>query len=246
MENELENPSYYGILPANVRYDQDVSSSAKLLYAEISALANMRGICWATNKYFAELYKVNKTTISAWVKQLETKGFIRTKTIAGGYRGISVVATPSEKAEGGVRKKPNHNNTVTNNSIVENEKSLLLLVNKITGRNFRVFGTKSGVKKTLDTFTLVEIESALTALARDPWHRPKLKELSIDYFIRSTTIDRFLDTKATSGDKVGDAYGFLNGKKIITEDEDGNYYWGGELITPQNEERVMEEQDAQG
>jgi hypothetical protein len=74
---------------------------------------------------------------------------------------------------------------------VELEKNLLALVNKVIGREFRVLPER-GVKKTLDAFSLVEIELALTALARDDWHHERIKELKLDYFIRSTTIDKFL------------------------------------------------------
>jgi len=76
-------------------------------------------------------------------------------------------------------------------TLTKQKKDLLLLVNKITNRNFRTFPER-GVKKTLDNFSLVEIESALRALVEDDWHREKVKELSIDYLIRSTTIDKFL------------------------------------------------------
>lgn len=79
-------------------------------------------------------------------------------------------------------------------SLESRKMKLLSLVNRVTGRNFRVLPEK-GVKKTLDAFSLVEIEQALTALAADPWHKPKLKELSLDYFIRSTTIDKFATSK---------------------------------------------------
>lgn len=196
MDPELEKePTYWGQIPASVRYDKNIPPAAKVLYAEIQALTNMRGICWATNKHLAGLYGVQPTRISAWVKQLEEAGYVRTKIIEGGFRGISVLLDPSGKAEGGVLKKRNHNNTVTNTkSIVDLEKSLLALVNRITGRDFRTL--PRGSKKTLDSFSLVEIEVALTALAADPWHRPKLKELSSDYFLRASTIDRFKDQQA--------------------------------------------------
>lgn len=70
------NVGYYGLLPAKVRYDEDLVANAKLLYSEITALCNREGYCWATNEYFANLYNVNEKTISRWIKQLKTKGFI--------------------------------------------------------------------------------------------------------------------------------------------------------------------------
>lgn len=245
---ETDNPNYYGIMPAAVRYDENLSASSKVFYAEISALANVKGICWASNKYFARLFKVQPTRISEWVRQLEVAGHIRTKKItndSGTYRGISVVTPPSGKAEAPLLEKQKHNNKTNNTLSVELKTSLLALVNEITGRQFRTLPEK-GVKKTLDAFSLDEIRTALTALAHDPWHKPKLKELSIDYFIRSTTIDRFMGVVSTLGGKpTSDAYGFKNGKKVFTEDEDGKQYWGGELITPQNQAQVLKERNEQ-
>ena len=48
-------PSYYAVIPANVRYDKTLPPLARLMYAEITALSNQYGYCFATNKYFAEL-----------------------------------------------------------------------------------------------------------------------------------------------------------------------------------------------
>lgn len=75
--NEQE-PNYYAIIPAEVRYDGDLIPNAKLLYGEITALCNKKGYCWATNEHFAELYKTSEKTISRWVKNLEDKGYIAT------------------------------------------------------------------------------------------------------------------------------------------------------------------------
>ena len=73
-----EKPSYYAIIPANVRYS-DLKPNAKLLYGEITALSNKHGFCFASNNYFANLYNVNKNTISAWISELKNKGFITVK-----------------------------------------------------------------------------------------------------------------------------------------------------------------------
>src|SRR5699024_1833066 len=71
--------SYYAIIPANVRYDKRLTDGAKLLYGEITALCNQEGYCWASNSYFAELYKVSNVTISKWINQLARKGYITTQ-----------------------------------------------------------------------------------------------------------------------------------------------------------------------
>lgn len=74
-----ETPNYWSVIPASVRYDSKLSSSAKLLYAEISCLCNAKGYCWATNKYFAKLYKKHNKTVSRWISRLESQGHIRTQ-----------------------------------------------------------------------------------------------------------------------------------------------------------------------
>ncbi|MGY0692948.1 conserved phage C-terminal domain-containing protein [Virgibacillus sp. FSP13] len=73
--------SYYAIIPANVRYDNDIPANAKLLYGEITALCNQEGYCWAGNSYFADLYNRDKSTIARWIKQLEEKRYITREVI---------------------------------------------------------------------------------------------------------------------------------------------------------------------
>lgn len=74
-----EKPNYYAIIPASVRYDDKLRDKAKLLYGEIVALSNKDGYCYASNKYFADLYKVSKMTISSLIKELEENSYIETE-----------------------------------------------------------------------------------------------------------------------------------------------------------------------
>lgn len=73
----MEQPNYYAVIPANVRYDKDLTANAKLLYGEITALAQKNGACFATNKYFSELYNLSERAISRLICSLKDKNYIK-------------------------------------------------------------------------------------------------------------------------------------------------------------------------
>lgn len=75
-----EKPNFYAIIPANIRY-ADITPNAKLLYGEITALSSKEGFCFASNQYFADLYKVSKVSISKWIKELTDNKFIESEII---------------------------------------------------------------------------------------------------------------------------------------------------------------------
>ncbi len=106
-----EEPNYYAIIPANVRYDKRLIQGAKLLYGEITALSNQKGYCWASNNYFMKLYKVSRNTVQSWLKSLEVCGYISREVVykegsqeidtryirISGYPSPENLATPSPK-----------------------------------------------------------------------------------------------------------------------------------------------------
>lgn len=121
----MEQPNYYAIIPANVRYDKDLTPNAKLLYGEITALCNEKGCCWATNEYFANLYGVSKTTISLLIKKLIDRGYINseiiyedgTKKILNRY--LRIIKYPiKENLNTPIKENLKDNNTSINNTSI--------------------------------------------------------------------------------------------------------------------------------
>ncbi len=46
----MEKPGFYAILPATVRYDRRLKSAEKIFYAEITALSDKTGYCYAEQR----------------------------------------------------------------------------------------------------------------------------------------------------------------------------------------------------
>ncbi|MBW4837619.1 MAG: helix-turn-helix domain-containing protein [Staphylococcaceae bacterium] len=76
-----DQPSYYSIITANVRYDNRLTDSEKLLFAEITSLSNKYGYCTASNNYFAKLYQVVKETISRRISKLQSLGYLKVELV---------------------------------------------------------------------------------------------------------------------------------------------------------------------
>jgi len=120
----MEKPNYYAVIPAEVRYDETLPPNAKLLYGEISALCNKEGYCWATNAYFAKLYKSTNVTVSRWFSALERAGYIQTdieydKKSMKVTKRYTKLLSLNKNDKGGINKNDKDNtviNTVNNTS----------------------------------------------------------------------------------------------------------------------------------
>lgn len=94
---DIREPGYVAIIPAPVRYDSRLKDKAKLIYGEITALCDKYGKCWATNKYFAELYGISITAVSLLIKNLKDCGYINSQFVYKGnskeveYRYLTIV-----------------------------------------------------------------------------------------------------------------------------------------------------------
>jgi hypothetical protein len=76
-----ENPNYYSIITADVRYSKDLSCFEKLLYSDITALTNKNGYCNASNKYFAKVFNKTVRSITQAISNLVKHEFLESVLI---------------------------------------------------------------------------------------------------------------------------------------------------------------------
>lgn len=125
---ENSKPNYYAVIPAIVRYDNDVMDKAKILYGEISALSGKYGYCFATNQYFANLYNISDRQVRRLLNSLASKGYIiidkeselrKIYTFEGAIELTFLldknVRHPGQKCPPTPDKNVRHNNTSINN-----------------------------------------------------------------------------------------------------------------------------------
>ena len=180
-----EKPNYYSILTADVRYDKELKANEKLLFSEITALANKYGYCTASNGYLADLYDVKKTTVSHWLIHLKEKNYIRIEIERNDKkeiisRKIYPVSTPiAQKSKVNITSINNINSEVDK----ENKKDrfdydkFISWFNEITGRSF---SSKALFKKYINArlnegFTKEDIAKVVTFKA-GKWKDTEMKE----------------------------------------------------------------------
>lgn len=81
---EAVKPAFWAVLPAAVRYDEELPPNAKLLYAEISSLTDRRGYCYASNEYFTRVFSLSERTIQNMLNALKRGGYVRITDGNGG------------------------------------------------------------------------------------------------------------------------------------------------------------------
>ena len=100
MRQENEKPGYWAVIPAKVRYDEELRPNAKLLYAEITALSNAEGYCWASNDRLAAWYGISPKTVGALIQQLAEKGYITVELLRDDSRTIEQTLALVERSFG--------------------------------------------------------------------------------------------------------------------------------------------------
>ena len=121
-DNERRQPAYWAVLPAPVRYATDIGSGEKLLFAELSALAESYGYCWANNDYFARLYGKDERTVIRWLNRLEEHGYIRIENMGTTKRRIFCGVNP-------LNRGTDKNVTGTDKNVTGTDKNVTAIYN---------------------------------------------------------------------------------------------------------------------
>ena len=101
-----ERPAYWAVIPASVRYDQNLPPNAKLLYGEITALSNAKGYCSARNAYFADLFGLGEKSVSRLIAILAKGGYLRVEVIRNEKNEVVERRTIPIYGADGVRPPP--------------------------------------------------------------------------------------------------------------------------------------------
>lgn len=130
----MNNPNYYAIIPANVRYNKELSYLEKFLYCECTALSNVQGYCNAGNEYFAKLYDKDKATISRAISKLQELNFIHIEYERSGARITKRKIYPLDIKTAN-DKIVNGTETTNDKNITREQEKLLLAIDKIVKEN---------------------------------------------------------------------------------------------------------------
>lgn len=190
----MEKPSYYAVIPAEVRYDENLSPNAKLLFAEITCLCNKNGVCNASNKYFSSLYGVSTVSISKWISQLINREYIKTNMIyhdgSKEIKSREIVLLISAEL-------------LKEEEVVEdiNFDSLLKWFNKLTGKNGRSVSDK--VKKQFrarikEGYNKSDITRAIKNCFEDDYHKANPKYLTLEFISRPDKFEKYVGASSSN------------------------------------------------
>lgn len=97
--NVPQQPNYYSIIPADVRYNKNLSFSAKVIFGELVALSNIYGFCFCTNDYLARLFNLNARQIQRILYDLRVNGHIKVEFDVNHKRKIYIITQARIKTE---------------------------------------------------------------------------------------------------------------------------------------------------
>jgi hypothetical protein len=72
----LPKPNYYSIIPADVRYDEELPSSAKIIFSELTIHCNEDGYCKIHKDKISHKLNMNPTSFNRNLKKLLNKTYL--------------------------------------------------------------------------------------------------------------------------------------------------------------------------
>ncbi len=67
----------YSLIPITTLSDNRLTSLEKLLLFHIVSLCKQKDYCWATNKYFCDIYNVSRQTVSKSINNLSKSNYLK-------------------------------------------------------------------------------------------------------------------------------------------------------------------------
>jgi len=104
MEEDIQK-SFWAFIPSMALSDKNLCSTEKLMLAEIYSLANQYGICYPSNKHFADLFDISERLVRRYLAHLQKEGWIEIILEEGYKRVIRINFSPlDDKLRNGYKK----------------------------------------------------------------------------------------------------------------------------------------------
>ncbi len=193
MENNVQS-SYYAIIPAYIRYNKNLKFAERLMYGEITALSNKEGYCYASNRYFAELYGVSQSTISRWISHLAELNSIKVEIIRNEKKEIverriyindnpymqNCIYPYMQKSQNPIRKKSKDN--IININMLD---SLFnYIINKENEIPEEFIGLETDIFRILDKYEMIFTEDILKYMKPENIEKIKIITYSLALVVK--------------------------------------------------------------
>jgi hypothetical protein len=168
MEVGMDKPNYYAIITAEVRYDKRLTSFAKLIFAEITALTNKEGYCWANNFFFAKNFETTERTVQRALSTLEDCGYIRKELLNNNTeRKLYICATKQSEGVDKIVSVTNDKKVIHNNTRKNNKKEYIYDRDIIDFEKFwkALMGRKLQKPSALKAYTQIDTDLSAEELA---------------------------------------------------------------------------------
>ncbi len=97
----MKDTSFFTIIPATIRHDNNLTLLQKMLLGDLIGLADKDGYCAVSNSYLAKLFDRNPRYISEQLRELERGGYIKMDNKNGRRRKILLICLVNMRAGDG-------------------------------------------------------------------------------------------------------------------------------------------------